>query len=203
MFLQTNHTNGVQKDDELWSEYLEGRQESLGQIFLRYYSRLYKYGMMLIGNENVVQDSIQELFLKLWEKRSKINKAHSVEHYLLYSLRRIMFRRKEQKISIQRRNGDYIEEFSDSLQSIEERIILREEKTERYQLFLKAQEHLSDRQKEILYLRLHHGMTNSEISAFLEISKQRVKNCIYESIKLLKERVYNSSAEKHFNESLR
>lgn len=195
MFLQTNHTNGVQKDDELWSGFLEGQPESLGRIFLRHYTRLYKYGIILVGNENAVQDSIQELFLKLWEKRSKINKAHSVEIYLLYSLRRILLRQKEQRISIQRRNGDYIEEFSDSLQSIEDRIILKEEKNERYQLFLKAQEHLTDRQKEILYLRLHHGMTNSEISAFLEISKQRVKNCMYESIKLLKEKIYQSSIQ--------
>ncbi len=198
MFLQTNHTNGVQNDDELWSAYLEGQQESLGRIFLRHYSRLYKYGTILVGNESAVQDSIQELFLKLWEKRSKVNKAQSVEIYLLYSLRRILLRQKEQRISIQRRNGDYIEEFSDSLQSIEDRIILKEEKNERYQLFLKAQEYLSERQKEILYLRLHHGMTNSEISTCLEISKQRVKNCIYESIKLLKERVYQSSVEKTF-----
>lgn len=196
MFLQTDHTNGVHEDDELWSGYLKGQQESLGRIFLRHYSRLYKYGIVLVGNENAVQDSIQELFLKLWEKRKKINKAHSVEIYLLYSLRRILLRQKEQRISIQRRNGDYLEEFSDSLQSIEERIIFKEEQNERYQLFLKAQEHLTDRQKEILYLRLHHGMTNSEISAFLEISKQRVKNCIYESIKLLKERVYHASVER-------
>lgn len=196
MFLQTDHTNGVHEDDELWSGYLKGQQESLGRIFLRHYSRLYKYGIVLVGNENAVQDSIQELFLKLWEKRKKINKAHSVEIYLLSSLRRILLRQKEQRISIQRRNGDYLEEFSDSLQSIEERIIFKEEQNERYQLFLKAQEHLTDRQKEILYLRLHHGMTNSEISAFLEISKQRVKNCIYESIKLLKERVYHASVER-------
>lgn len=197
MFLQTNHSfDGVQEDDELWLAYLEGRQESLGLIFLRYYTRLYKYGVVLVGNESAVQDSIQELFLKLWEKRSKINKAQSVEFYLLHSLRRILLRQKKQKISIHRRNGEYIKEASNSLQSVEERIIQNEEKNERYQLFLKAQEHLTERQKEILYLRLRHGMTNSEISAFLKISKQRVKNCIYESIKLLKERVYNASVER-------
>lgn len=198
MFLQTDHSfDGVQKsDDELWLAYLEGQQKALGRIFLRHYSRLYRYGIKLTGSENAVQDSIQELFLKLWEKRAKINKAYSVEFYLLYSLRRILLRQKEQKISIHRRNGEYIEEASDSFQSIEDRIILKEEKNERYQLFLKAQEHLTDRQKEILYLRLRHGMTNSEISTFLKISKQRVKNCIYESIKLLKERVYHSSVER-------
>jgi RNA polymerase sigma factor (sigma-70 family) len=83
-----------------------------------------------------------------------------------------------------------------SFHSAEERIVLKELEDERYQLFLKAQESLTKRQKEILYLRLEHGLTNAEISEFLDISMQRVKNCIYESIKLLREKVYQISVEK-------
>lgn len=200
MFMHSYHSfDSTQRDDnELWSAYLGGQQKSLGRIFLRYYSRLYQYGIVLTGNESAVQDSIQELFLKLWEKRSKINNAKSVEFYLLHSLRRILLRQKKQKISIHRRNGEYIEGVSTSFPSVEERIIEEEEKNERYQQFVNAQKHLSERQKEILYLRLRHGMTNSEISAFLKISKQRVKNCIYESTKLLREKIYRSSVKKSF-----
>jgi RNA polymerase sigma factor (sigma-70 family) len=198
--MHSNHSfDSNQRDDnELWLAYLGGHQKSLGMIFLRYYSRLYQYGIVLTGNASAVQDSIQELFLKLWEKRSRINKAKSVEFYLLYSLRRILLRQKEQKISIHRRNGEYIEGTPTSFPSIEDRIIEEEEKNERYQQFVHAQKHLSERQKEILYLRLRHGMTNSEISAFLKISKQRVKNCMYESTKVLREKVYCTSVEKSF-----
>ena len=121
MFIQSGPSfDRSQKDDDaLWLAYLEGQQKALGRIFLRHYNRLYQYGIKLTGNESAVQDSIQELFLNLWEKRSKISKAHSVEFYLLYSLRRIVLRQKEQRISIHRRNGEYIEEAPDSLQSIE------------------------------------------------------------------------------------
>lgn len=198
MFVQSNHSlDSTQKEDnELWLTYLEGQQKALGRIFLRHYSRLYQYGIKLIRNETFVEDGIQELFLKLWTNRTKVNKAHSVEFYLLYSLRRILLRQKEQSISFDCRNGEYAKEYSSSFQSAEAIIIFNEEKNERYQLFIKAQEYLTSRQKEILYLRLHHGMTNSEISIFLNISEQRVKNCIYESIKLLKERIHQSFVER-------
>jgi RNA polymerase sigma factor (sigma-70 family) len=198
MFLHSNHSfdSAQNSDDELWLIYLEGNQKALGRIFLRHYTRLYRYGIKLVGNESAVQDGIQELFLNLWKKRAKINKAHSVEFYLLHSLRRILFRLKKQGDSIHKRNQKYMEGTKLSFHSAEERIVLKELEDERYQLFLKAQESLTKRQKEILYLRLEHGLTNAEISEFLDISMQRVKNCIYESIKLLREKVYQISVEK-------
>lgn len=198
MFLQSDHSlNSVQiDDDELWLRYLEGNEQALSRIFLRYYTRLFRYGVNLIGNECSVKDGIQELFLILWRKRDKISKAQSVEFYLLYSLRRILLRQKARGESLYERNQKYLEETEFSLHSVEEIIVLREQENERYQLFLKAQESLSNRQKEILYLRLQHGLTNKEISEFLDISMQRVKNCMYESIKLLREKVYKYSVEK-------
>lgn len=194
MFMQTDHSfDRSQMDDELWLAYLGGRQEALGRIFLRHYSRLYRYGIKLIGEDAAVQDGIQELFLKLWRQRQQIDKADCVEFYLLYSLRRMLLRQMEQTSSFHRRNREYMEETSHSLQSAEDRIIFKELENERYQLFLQAQERLTSRQKEILYLRLQHGMTNAEIADFLNLSVQRVKNCIYETTKRLREEIFNSS----------
>ncbi len=89
-----------------------------------------------------------------------------------------------------------MEEVSHTLQSAEDRIIFKEQENERYQLFLQAQKELTARQKEILYLRLQHGMTNSEIADFLNLSMQRVKNCIYDSVKHLKENIFHSSVDR-------
>lgn len=198
MFLQTDHSfDQNQEDDELWLAYLKGQQKALGRIFLRYYSRLYRYGVNLAGDEAVVQDGIQELFLKLWKKRKEIEKAQSVEFYLLYSLRRILLRQMEQANSFHRRNREYMEDVPHSLQSVEDRIIFEEQKKERYQLFLRVRQSLTDRQKEILYLRLQQGMTNEEIAGFLNLSVRRVKNCIYETTKHLREEIFNSSVGKY------
>lgn len=198
MFLHTDHSfdRSQMSDEELWEAYLEGQKKALGRLFLRYYNRLYRYGINLVRDGSTVEDSIQELFLKLWIKRKKINKADSVEFYLLYSLRRILLRQLEQSDSIHRRNREYMKDVSPSLQSVEDRIIFGEVENERYQLFLKAQENLTDRQKEIFYLRMGHGMTNAEIAEFLELSIQRVKNCMYESVKILRESIAHITVNK-------
>lgn len=195
MFLQTDHAfdRSQEDDNELWKDYLEGKQKALGRIFLRHYNRLYQYGINLSIDDCVVEDGIQELFLKLWKKRKKINEADSVEFYLLYSLRRILLRQKKQSESIHRRNSEYMKDVSFSLQSAEDKIIYGEIESKRYQLFLKAQENLTDRQKEIFYLRMRHGMTNAEIAEFLGLSIQRVKNCMYESVKIIRESIARAS----------
>ena len=119
-------------DYELWIAFLAGDEEALGNVFVRYYNRLYLYGMNLTESRNEVQDAIQELFLNLWRQRVKINRAHSVEYYLLNSLRRIIFRQKKRNSSIDRLNREYAEENMSFLASIEDKIIQKEEEREQH-----------------------------------------------------------------------
>jgi DNA-directed RNA polymerase specialized sigma24 family protein len=47
-------------------------------------------------------------------------------------------------------------------------------------------------------LRLHHGMTNQEISTILNLSVQRVKNYVYETTKELREQIFKNSIKENF-----
>lgn len=191
-FSQPDHSfNSDQLNDEdLWKEFLNGRQEALGEVFLRYYTRLYHYGMKLMHSENMVKDGIQELFLKLWNNRETVDHAQCVEFYLLFSLRRILFEQKKRFEAIQKRDLNYMYINSDSLQTIEENIVAAELEGERYNNYQKAIKLLSGRQKEVLYLRLQHGLTNHEIAMLLNLSDQSIKNYMYEAIKQLRESIY-------------
>lgn len=179
-----NHTEA-----ELWSAFLGGDKDSLGNIFVRYYNRLFLYGMNLTESRSEVQDAIQELFLKLWRSRGSLKSAESVEYYLLHALRRIIFRQKNKNASISRLNREYMEEHIPILATIEEQTIQREKEKERHELFLRVYHNLSEREREVLYLRLQHGLTNREIASILDLSVQRVKNCIYEGIRNMREEI--------------
>lgn len=186
-------------DEDLWKSFLNGRQEDLGEVFLRYYTRLYNYGMKLMHNEDMVKDGIQELFLKLWNNRESVDHAQCVEFYLLFSLRRILFEQKKRQKAIQRRDQKYMNMNSDSLKTIEENIVAAELESERYNHYKKAMKLLTGRQKEVLYLRLQHGLTNYEIAMLLNLSDQSIKNYMYEAIKLLKESTYGQKLREEFS----
>lgn len=45
------------------------------------------YGMKLVGNEELVRDSIQEVFQKLWERRASLEAVEIIKPYLFKALR--------------------------------------------------------------------------------------------------------------------
>lgn len=182
-------------DEELWEMFREGSQQALSKIFLRFYTRLYHYGIKLSVHGEQVEDGIQKLFLKLWKNRDTLEEALSVEFYLLCSLRRILFSQKIKEENASRRNREYLNLYSPENYSAEDEIILKEKDEERSELFEKALKSLSNRQKEVLYLRLQHGFTNSEIARILGLSEQRVKNYIWEVTSRLKQEVFTSPAK--------
>lgn len=194
MFIQSNFSEKWDScsEEELWEAFCEDHREALSNLFLRYYEQLFRYGMSIYPSRDLVKDSIQKLFFRLWKKRKLINTPRSIEAYLYVSIRRILLRMKEQGTSRSQRNSEYLDMDLDdeSLFSIEEQIILKEEQQERKELLRYALESLTPRQKEVILLRIDSGLSNREIAEITGVSDKRVRNIIYEATKRLREEIY-------------
>ncbi len=192
MFIQSNFSDKWESgsEEELWEAFCEDNREALSKLFLRYYEQLFRYGMGVHPSQDLVKDSIQKLFFRLWKKRKIVNTPQSIQAYLYVSLRRIMLRMKDKGTSRAQRNSEYLDMDTDSLFSIEEQIILKEEQQERKKLLRCVIESLTPRQKEVLLLRIDSGMSNREIACITGVSDKRVRNLIYEATKRLREEIY-------------
>ena len=73
----------------LWMRFKSGDHEALKVLYTRYYPVLYGYGCKLYGDTNTADDSIQELFLKLWKNRENLGEVAAVKPYLFKAYRRI------------------------------------------------------------------------------------------------------------------
>lgn len=188
MFIQSKSSDdwGNDSNEELWSSLQKGNRKALSELFVRFYSRLFRYGHTLIPDSEAVKDGIQELFLSLWRHRQGLREAVSVEFYLLISFKRILFKEKKSDLTRRKRNFEYDEHFFETDFSVENRIIDKEREEERYKLYQKALLTLSDRQREILRLRMEYGLDNPEIAELTGLSEKRVRNLIYEATKRLK-----------------
>lgn len=177
-------------EEELWVKYVGGNRKAYSILFLRCYERLFRYGMQFSSREEIVKDSIQKLFLRLWKNREELACPQSVYGYLYVSLRRILLRRDRRKKSRVQRHSDFMEEEPYWISSIEQMIINQEENTRRKELFQFALQELSPRQKEALLLRIDSGMSNGEIANIMDVSGKRVRNLIYEATKRLKKEIH-------------
>lgn len=191
MFLRSDFSDyGDWCEEELWEAFCNDNREAFSNLFRRYYEQLFRYGSSFSSNQDVVKDSIQKLFFRLWKKRKEISAPKSVEAYLYVSLRRILLRTKDRTTARCKRNSDYLDLDSENSTSIEARIILGEEKKEREKNLRNALHTLTPRQKEALLLRIDSGMSNCEIARIMRVSEKRVRNLIYESKKRLKVEIY-------------
>ena len=74
-------------DASLWNDFLAGSKQVFERIFLAYYDDLFRYGMRLTGDEEVVKDCIQNLFQRLWQRRKALGPVAEIKPYLFAALR--------------------------------------------------------------------------------------------------------------------
>lgn len=173
----------------LWSGFLDGNKKALSRLYHMYYSSLFTYGLRLVRNEELIKDSIQELFLYMWEHRTSINPVHSVKSYLLLSLRRVILVNIQRDKSRYIRNKQYVENQFDDRKNIEDVLISLDDNNRRTHLIRIAYSSLSKRQKEVVSMKYFEGFTTDEICDLLGLKRQSVYNCLSEAINKLQKSI--------------
>ena len=184
LFNSSDISNQV-SHEQLWERFRTGDKEAFGQLALYYYQLLYNYGLKLHHDEDLICDSIQELYLELWERRSFLSGTDSVKTYLLKALRNKIIK---ERIRLKRFKEPQDLPFqSTSHASAEFEIVLKEEETEQVKQLNSHLDKLSKRQQEIVYLRFYQDLGFDEISQVMGLSRQSVANLLHRTLKKLKE----------------
>jgi RNA polymerase sigma factor (sigma-70 family) len=171
-----------QHDIALWEAYQKGDHESFALLFRRYYEPLVLYGSKLTNYNDLLEDCIQELFTELWQNKSQ-TQVQSVKAYLFKSLKYKLYRAHQKRTT-----GPFNENYVESLFELshENFLVGREFDAEKTARVLKALEQLSNRQKEIIYLKFYQELSYDEVSEIMNINYQAARNLLYQSIKSLK-----------------
>lgn len=173
----TNPESQQQMDP--WKNFKEGDFPSLGILFEKHYQELFYYGNKIVALPEMVKDSIQDLFIDVWERRNKMVAVENIKAYLIISLRRELIRRASKirkEISV---------EHALPLQfsfSPEDFLISSEQNAEHSQLLSKSMKNLTERQREVILLRFYHNLEFHEISQVLEMNIQSVRNLLFRSL---------------------
>lgn len=170
-------------DEQLWQQFTSGSRPAFEQIYYRYINRLYDYGVRLSRDKLLAEDCVQDFFTHLWEHQHKLPEVKAVKAYLLVSLKRRIYR----KLSEQKKDIIKIHEILDpeaygfepeTADESESSLGLR-------QAFGK----LSDRQKEVIYLRFYNQLTYQEIAEVMDVQVKAVYKLMGRAIQSLKENI--------------
>jgi len=170
---------------DIWDQFVGGDYGSFKKLFHGYYDGLYGYGLKLSNDHNLVKDTIQNLFITIWERRDDLDHIESPNVYLYVSLRREIFKKRKKRD----RRREIAEEAEDDFHihfGTEELMIKNELKKEQKEKLESALSQLSNKEKEVLYLHYYNGMSYSEIEEILSINRQSVRNYMYRAMETLR-----------------
>lgn len=170
-------------DITLWESFLLGDAESFGQLFQNNYPHLFQYGSKICGNQPLLEDTIQELFLEIWKNRNPVP-ALSVRAYLLKALKYKLLKELARNNSTTYREN--IEDDGTFELGHEAFLVAKQDDEEKNKKVVRSLEQLSHRQKEIIYLKFYQNLSYEEVSAIMNINYQAARNLLYQAIKALK-----------------
>ena len=182
---------GLISDEESWKKVKAGDQSALSFLYKKYIKHLYRYGFFLINDKDLVEDAIHDVFLNLWNSRKNQIDIHNLRAYLYTSVRREVFLKKKKY----NRTSFKIEEIEDRLldqPSVEDLWIRSEDEQENIQRVRSFINNLSDRQREIIFLRYYQNLSYQEISDLLKIDQNYAYNLTSKAFNQLRKQFENS-----------
>jgi len=162
-------------------------------IYERYCKKLYHFVLKSIKQETDAEEIVQDVFVKIWEMRDKIETNTSFESFLFriaYNETMDLFRK---RIS-EKKYVEYIKSIQQSEATTNTTDELRYNELSRE--IDSLLEELTPRQREVFCLSRSEGFSNKEISKKLDISENTVKKHLlnarsYLKSHLDKELIYN------------
>ena len=162
----------------------EGDHQAYAQLHKILYPSLYYYLFGMIKEEQIVDDLLQDLFVKLWEKRVGIGSVNNVKAYFFTAARSMAMNhfRLIKSRSLKLENFEQPEIHF----SAEEIMVVDEKNNQLKAIMANALNTLPARQREVVYLRFYEELEYQKIAEITGIQYQSVVNHVFRALQTLR-----------------
>lgn len=176
-----------------WHEYLlgllSGNEKSFRQIMDHWYLRLFNFANGYLNNEENTKEVLQDVFLKLWDNRTKLAETTNLNAYLFTLTRnRCIDLIRREKLMLQFR-ADKQEEYhrlSENFDALSDPILDDIFAMEIQSEVNRAIGSLPEQCRKVFILSRTNGLKNKEISESLELSEKTVESHLTKALKTIR-----------------
>lgn len=166
--------NGNMNQERRQSERLDSKdQESFDSLFRQYFPKIKRFLGGFLDDDKDAEDLTQDLFVKLWQRRSTLDEIDNLNAYLFRMAKNALFTHLEQKYKHTLYPIDQIIE-TPSTEVLEELVFAKELE----ELISLAVAKMPLQRKKIFLLSRKDGISNDEIAKSLKISIRTVETHI-------------------------
>lgn len=173
-------------DEELrlWHLFKQDDWQAYAQLYNQNFKLLHNYGYKFTRDGALIEDAVQDLFVKLWTNRASLGSPLSVKHYLYKALRGILFR----KLEVRARFTSVAEADGLPFEVSFDQVVMQDEEERALQRKLKGFiGTLPARQQEIIFLRFYEGFSYPEIADIMAITVASTYKLLYKALHNMEE----------------
>jgi RNA polymerase sigma-70 factor (ECF subfamily) len=176
-------------DEELMQEIKVDNMFAFDALYKKYSKKLYNFGYSILKSSEESENLIQDIFLKLWENRQKIEKNASIQSYIFT----IAYHSAITVIRKKAKESQFVEYLKSLQEKSEDPINIEIEYKELKTKLDEIINSLPPRQKEVYHLHRVEGLKYSEIADRLHISVNTIENHMSCALKTIREKLGNYS----------
>ncbi|MEO9512047.1 MAG: RNA polymerase sigma-70 factor [Flavobacteriaceae bacterium] len=163
----------------------KGEKEAYNTLVDMYHKILHAYAISLVHDFAMAQDIVQNVFLNLWNFRTKLDENYSIKGFLYKSVYNEFvntYQKRQSMMLIQRR---YLESISEVVEETDLNEIQK-----MTQMVKQEASKLPNQCQKIFELSKKDGLTNNEIAEYLGISVKTVENHMTHAYATLRKRLH-------------
>ena len=179
----------INTDFKLVKSLKKGDLFAFNELFHKYSQKVYNFSIKHLENEEDVKDLVQDIFMKIWDKRKKLDANKSFNGFLFtisLNLVRDYFRKKVKDRNLINKWLEETEPYSEPTKlSIEFRSL---EKVVNIIV-----EQLPPKRRMVFRLSRNEGLCNDDIARRMNIQKKTVENHLNLALRYLRKRLQEQS----------
>ncbi|SDS72045.1 RNA polymerase sigma-70 factor, ECF subfamily [Maribacter dokdonensis] len=171
----------AEENRRLIKKLISGEEKAYILLLEKYHQQLNAYAVTLTHDQSTAQDIVQNVFIKTWKSRKKLNPEFSIRNFLYKCVYNEFLNTYQKNKAVVLLNKKYIEyshevavEFDDNMMSKMMDIVNREIKK------------LPPKCQKVFVLSKKEGLSNSEIADYLDVSIKTVEAQITKAFRILK-----------------
>ena len=145
---------------------------------------MFQYGIRFKDDPEFIKDCIQDVFFKLIQAGEKLSSTENIRFYLFKALKNVIYKEIDKSKKVERVELKPLK--FDSPFALEEELAEKENASNKEMALLEALSKLSDRQREIIYLRYECGMEYDQICEIMQLKSDSARKLVFRAIKSLK-----------------
>jgi len=160
---------------------INGEEKAYEFLLNKFHRKLNAYALTLVNDHSMAQDIVQNVFLKTWKSRNKLNPDFSIQSFLYKSVYNEFINSYQQNKAMMLLHQKYVESIQHVVETTDDNSIER-----MLTIINREIQNLPPKCQKVFILSKKEGLTNIEIAEYLDVSIKTVEAQISKAFKILK-----------------